>query len=147
MTHTRLKEFFKEKTRKTTPQNVDWNAKRDAWIASINALYDEIQKYLKDTDVTLKRQEKPIWENFIGDYRVPELLLRAGDEQVLFSPKGVNVVGAQGRVDVFGDRGVATLVRQHANRWCVVASRTPTLRLMPLTADSFGDMLSGIMRP
>jgi hypothetical protein len=65
----------------------------------------------------------------------------------LFSPKGVNVVGASGRIDVQGDRGDATIVWQGEDRWNIVISRTPMLRVVPLAADSLTEMLRGVMRP
>ena len=38
-------------------------------------------------------------EFFIGVYKIQELVLRVSDEEVVFSPKGTNIVGAQGRIE------------------------------------------------
>lgn len=56
------------------------------------------------------------------------------------------MAGFAGRADVWGDRGEATLVRQPGDRWMLVASRTPTLRLVPLTEESFLELLRSVMR-
>ena len=145
-----LRKFFQKKKQKAKPVDIDWASKRDAWIKAVKALYETIEDdYLKAVkgDVEITHPEKVVSENYIGEYRIPELILRAGDEQIVFSPKGVNIVGAQGRIDLEGDRGEATIVWQGGDRWSIVASRVPTLRLVPLTADSLAELLKGIMRP
>jgi hypothetical protein len=150
MAQDQLQKFFQEKKRKAHAADIDWAAKRDAWIAAVGDLYRTIEEdYLKaaKADVDITRREKGVMENYVGQYRIPELVLRVGDEEVVFSPKGANVVGAQGRIDVQGDRGEATIVWQGEKRWSIVISRTPSLRLVPLAADSLGEMLKGIMRP
>ncbi len=150
MAQDQLQKFFQEKKQKAKPADVDWGAKRDAWIAAVNNLYHTIENdYLKGAkaDVEIAHPDKIVTENYIGEYHIPELVLRVGDEQVVFSPKGVNVFGAKGRIDVEGDCGDATIVWQGEDRWSIVIARTPTLRLVPLTGDSLAEILRGIMRP
>lgn len=149
MNQQRLREFFQHKREKATPADVDWAAKRDNWIAAVHRLFHTVQDdYLRPAagEVEWVRREKEVTEDFLGQYRVPELILRVGNEQVVFSPKGANVVGAAGRVDVVGDRGEATLVWQGGDCWSLVVARVPVLRLVPLTAESLADVLAGIMR-
>jgi hypothetical protein len=145
-----LREFFREKKQKAKPTRVNWAARRDAWIKAVKKLYRTIEDdHLKaaKADVEISHPDKVVTENYIGEYHIPELNLRVGDEQVIFSPKGANVIGAKGRIDVQGDRGEATIIWQAGERWSIVVSRTPTLRLVPLTAESLAEMLRGIMRP
>ena len=130
--------------------DIDWGAKREAWINAVKHLYDTIvDDYLKAArgEVEITQQDKVLTENSVGQYHIPELNLRVGDEQVIFSPKGTNVVGAQGRIDVQGDRGDATIIWQGGDDWNIVISRVPVLRLVPLNADSLADVLRGVMRP
>ena len=115
-------------------------------------MYDTIARdYLGLADITDivevdRTRMKTVQEQHIGSYEIPEMTLAVGDEQVLFSPKGVNVIGAAGRVDVRGDRGEAMLVRQPDDRWSLVLSRTPKLQLVPLDDESFLEMLRSVMR-
>lgn len=151
MPQNKLSEFFREKQAKATPTDIDWTAKRDAWIRAVETLYDTITKdYLGLADIAdivqVDRKRKTVQETYIGTYSIDEMTLAFGEELVIFSPKGVNVVGAAGRVDVQGDRGEATLVRQAGDRWSLVMSRTPTVRLVPLTDESFLEMLRKVMR-
>jgi len=150
VTQDQLQEFFREKKQRANSSSVDWGAKRDAWIEAVERLYKTVaEDYLARVraDIELSYSEKAVTESYIGAYRIRELNLRVGDEQVLFSPKGTNIIGAQGRIDVSGDRADATIVWQSGDRWSLVLSRTPTLRLIDLNADSFAEMLKGIMRP
>ena len=150
MAQDQLHRFFQEKKQKAGPADIDWTAKRDAWIKAVHGLYSTIEDgYLKDakTDVEITRRDSEVREHFIGAYQIQELVLRVGDEEVVFSPQGTNVVGAQGRIDVEGERGVATIVWLGESRWAIVVSRTPALRLADLTADLLADVLKGIMRP
>ncbi len=150
MAQDQLHKFLQEKRQKAKPADIDWAARRDAWIKAVHDLYRTIEdEYLNGAkgDVELSHPDKVVTENYIGEYHIPELVLRVGDEQVLFSPKGANVVGADGRIDVQGDRGDATIVWQGEDRWNIVISRTPMLRVVPLAPDSLAEMLRGIMRP
>jgi hypothetical protein len=144
-----LREFFREKKAKTQPANVDWAAKREAWVRAVDSLFGTISDYLRAADaaVVLTLSRKVVVEKSVGEYHISELVLRVGDEEVVFSPKGLHVVGAQGRVDVYGDRGEATIIWEGNERWSIVASRTPALQLVPLTPDSLAVMLRAIMRP
>jgi hypothetical protein len=150
MAQDQLQKFFQEKKQKAQPAGVDWGVKRDAWIAAVSDLYRKIEDdYLKaaKADVDIERRDKVVTENQIGEYHVPDLVLCVGDEEVVFSPRGTNIVGARGRIDVEGERGDATIVWRGEDDWSIVVSRTPRLRLVELTADSLADLLKGIMRP
>ncbi len=149
MTQNQLQDFFREKKQKASPAGIDWATKRDAWIKAVKDLYrtitDDFLKAAK-AEVEITYPDKVVTEPSIGEYHIPELSLRVGDEVVLFSPKGTNIVGANGRIDVYGDRGEATIVWR-GDRWSIVASRTPTLRLIDLNAESFSEILKDVMRP
>jgi len=145
-----LKEFFREKQTRASQTGIDWVAKRDDWIEAVEKLFDTIdEEYLaavKDSVQVDRTHLKSVQEPQIGEYKIAELALTVGDEQVVFSPKGVNVIGAAGRVDVRGDRGEATLVRNADRSWSLVLARTPRLQLVPLTDETFLEMLRSVMR-
>ena len=138
------------KKAKAKPANIDWAAKRDAWIEAVKNLYHTIlNEYLgaAKSDVEVTHQEVTAMEQYVGEYRIPQLVLKVGDEQVFFSPVGINVVGSQGRIDIQGDRGTATIIWQGQRDWSIVLSRVPRLQLVPLTTESLAETLTGIMRP
>ena len=153
MANEQIKEFLREKTVKAQAisSGSDWAAKRDQWIRAVDQLFDTIEfEFIgssEDPDVRIDRNRfKSIEEAYVGVYSIGELLLVVGDEQVLFSPKAMNVVGASGRVDVRGDRGNSVLIRQADDTWSLIVARTPQLQLVPLDEESFLNMLREIMR-
>ncbi len=151
MASEQIREFFREKSEKSHPVNINWGAKRDEWISAVERLYARIQEYLQDAggnvQIARSAEKKKMAEPNIGAYEIDELVLRVGDETVVFSPKGCVTVGSAGRVDVVGDRGQASLVLQSPDQWSLVVSRTPALRLIPLTSDSLLEVLKSVMRP
>ena len=149
MAEKELQEFFLEKKKKASSGNVDWQAKKNSWIQSIDDLYREItEQYLKASigeSVDVSYMTKQIAEDYIGEYTVRELVLQVGAEKVVFSPKGTNLVGASGRIDIRGDMGEVTIILQ-PDGWLVVERRTPALKLTPLNEQSLLTVLKNVMR-
>jgi len=96
--------------------------------------------------VRVGRRQKTLVEEYIGPYQVDELVLQVGDEQVVFSPKGRNIVGGSGRIDLIGEMGEKTIVLQPEEGWGIVEARTPTLKIVPLDEDSLLTALKEVMR-
>jgi hypothetical protein len=150
MSQNALQDFFHKKLEKASSASVDWARKRDMWIAAVKRLFKTIQgDYLREApgEVIIDLRDKVISERLVGEYRIPELILQVRDEQVVFSPKGINVAGVSGRIDVVGDRGDAMLVWQGDDHWSIVVSRVPSIRLVSLDSESLAAILAGIMRP
>lgn len=150
MPENKISEFLRDKKKSSVPGGIDWQAKKEEWIQSLNDLYKTItDKYLApsiaDKTVTVAESPKQISEEYIGDYVVTELILQVGDEKVMFSPKGMNIVGASGRVDLRGDMGDVTIIRQ-GKEWAVVATRTPKRTVVPLNEESLLGALKTVMR-
>jgi len=148
MPNTSISEFFKQKAKRAQPPR-DWRARKKAFVNDVEALYRRIAKYLKGAGpaVSVEYSDTMLREPHVGEYPVREMLLRVGDERVVFTPKGINIFGAAGRVDVRGERGDGMLVLQPRHRWCVVKSTRPTLHVVDLTEKTLGDLLQEIMRP
>ena len=145
-----LTDFFSAK-RTAAGDSIDWVAKRNEWIEDVGKLYDTVvNDYLaaavKEGVVSTSRVDKDISEEFIGKYTIAELRVWVGDEQVVFSPKGRNIIGAAGRIDLIGDMGERTLVLQPGHRWGIVVTRTPTLRVASLDENSLLQAFKEIMR-
>jgi len=151
-----LRDFLRKKKEETSSsRDVDWDAKRDDWVSSVERLYEFLKGTLlkdliEDKTVEDSTELKQLAEEHIGTYTVPELTLKIGGEKVVFSPKGVTVIGAAGRVDLRGDRDTVTLVREkgqdgHADKWHVIVQRTPSIKSQPLDADSLKWALERVM--
>jgi aconitase B len=147
----KLAELVQEKQKQATAAaNVDWDERRNKYVAAVNALYDDIEAMLADAiskkAVVAQRRAKQLSESYIGTYTVDDLILLIGDEQVRFSPRGRNIVAAEGRIDVVGERGEAVLVLQGDSQWGFVQSRQPKITVLPLDEAVLAEMLREVMR-
>ena len=149
-----LQEFFRAKKEKSQKEaeRTDWAEKKRTWLRALDGLYkritqDYLAKAIKEGSVIPKCTSTTIAEDFIGEYEVKDLVLQVEDERVIFTPKGTNVVGASGRVDIRGEMGEVTMVLQPGERWGVVVSRSPTLKVVPLDKPSLLNALKSVMRP
>jgi hypothetical protein len=147
-----LTEFLRSKKDQSAGGQVDWEAKKAQWLASLEKLYARIKNLLdesiRDGTVDVVGFEAEVNEDYIGTYRVPQLGLTVGRDRVLFSPKGINVIGAEGRVDLRGDRDTVTLIRTASDgdgKWEVVLQRVPKLVAVPLDASSLAAALQRVM--
>ncbi|HXT57581.1 MAG TPA: hypothetical protein VN699_03055, partial [Pirellulales bacterium] len=102
-------------------KQIDWDERRNRYVAAVEALYGQIEGMLAEAveqgKVVPEKREKELTESYIGTYAVNDLLLLIGNEQVRFSPRGRNIAGAEGRVDVVGERGEAILILSRDANW------------------------------
>jgi len=150
MANETLKRFFEMKKAKSGPA-IDWQARKDAWVQAIEDLYSKIEgEYLagpkSENLVEIRERQRTIIDQYVDRYTVRELVLLVGDEEVCFVPKGMNIVGASGRIDLVGDMGEKTIVLQPENGWGIVEARTPELKIVPLDEDSLLAALKEVMR-
>jgi hypothetical protein len=129
---------------------IDWDERRNTYLAAVDDLYEQIETLLAEPiqqkAVELQRRSKQLTENYIGTYSVNDLILVIGGEQVRFSPRGRNIAGAAGRVDVVGERGEAALFVLPDSSWGFVQTRQPTLVIVPFEESSLADILKLVMR-
>jgi hypothetical protein len=144
-----LSEFFRQKKTQADEARVDWGERKERWLEGVKQLYAQIDEWIEPLSregvVTRNQSIRTVSEEGLGKYDVPVLTLSVGDETVRFTPVGALVAGAQGRVDVKGDNGEANLILQR-DGWGVVVSRTPTLRVVPLTEQTLRETLQRVMR-
>lgn len=142
--------FNKKQQRAGLGTDINWDERRDRYLAAVRDLYEQIKTMLAEPlgqkKLTLQQRPKDLTESYIGTYSVNDLVLVVGDEQVRFSPRGRNIVGAAGRVDVIGERGEATLIVQPDSRWGFVQTRQPTLHVVPFDESTLAEVLQLVMR-
>jgi hypothetical protein len=142
--------FQKKQNQATSAGGIDWDERRRKYVTAVEDLYQQIEKILSEPianqTVKLARRKKDLTENYLGTYAVDDLLLVIGDEQVRFSPRGRNIVGSSGRVDVLGERGEEILIVQADARWRFVQSRQPTLKVVDFNDTSLAEVLQLVMR-
>ncbi len=147
-----LTEIFQRKHQQSASgAGIDWDDRRNKYLAAVGDLYHQVEALLAEAvaqqTVAIQQRAKELSENHIGTYKVDDLILLVGDEQVRFSPVGRNIAGASGRVDVLGERGVPeVLIVQPDGRWSFVRSRQPTLVVVPFDESSLAEVLKRVMR-
>lgn len=146
-----LTDLFQKKQKQSgASTSIDWDDRRDKYLAAVQVLYSQIETWLaqpiEQKTVAVQRRPKQLTENYIGTYSIDDLVLVVGDEQVRFSARGRNIAGAAGRVDVVGERGEAALIVQPDSRWSFVQTRQPTLHVVPFDESTLAEVLQLVMR-
>lgn len=149
-----LVEFLRSRKEQVASPETNWQAKKDAWVHSVQSLYELIQGMLRDSiaskDVIVRTFDVQVTEDFIGTYSIPVLEMSVGSERVEFRPKGITVIGAAGRLDIRGESGTVTLLMDTANAdsgWTVILQRVPHLRKVQLDRESLKYALERVMLP
>lgn len=145
---------------------------RERWIASLHALYAQIEgflaEHLKNGNVEISTEMVHLNESGIGAYDAPQFVIRIHHQEVLCEPIGTNVIGAYGRVDMFGPLNQVSFVlvdrdttgpslrlrvdwggASHRNEnpdWVwKLATEPPAVEYITLNEDSFFDALLRVL--
>ena len=106
-------DFVKRQQPLSEAERVDWNKRRDEWLANLNALYSKIEAFLKEYvdngSISLDYKEHRIIEENIGAYESRMMIIRIGRREITLRPIGTFLIGSKGRVDVEGSAGRAKL--------------------------------------
>lgn len=114
MSKAQFDEFVnRQQAEKTQVASIDWNRQRDEWLTYLDVLYNQIESFLKTYlsagTVQCEYREIQLIEENIGSYTAKQMILKFGAQEVIFKPIGTLLIGAKGRVDVFGPAGQARL--------------------------------------
>jgi hypothetical protein len=130
----------------------DWNRVRANWISSVEGLYSTIIGWLdelhKEGLVTFNRREIILSEEHLGSYPINALEIGFFDTTVIAEPQARNVIGAEGRVDLFrrgeianGAMLILNRDEQGGDQW-YFAERLRRGAPMPLTQRMLTDKLN-----
>jgi hypothetical protein len=149
-----LTEFLHSRKELAGKTEIDWQARKNEWVRAVEGLQVLVLNMLKESieskDVTTRAHDLEVTEDYVGTYTIPVLELIVGGERVEFRPKGVVVLGAEGRVDIRGGRDTVTLLRnieKGGGEWSVVLQRVPHPRTVPFDRESLRDALQRVMLP
>src|SRR5260370_37753862 len=96
-----LVDFLRSRKEQEASPPINWEAKKDRGIRSVESLYVLIQEMVGEArasnDVTVRTFNVQVTQDFIGAYSIPVLEGTAGRQRVEFRPKCVTVIGAAGR--------------------------------------------------
>ena len=137
-------------SRQQQASSINSGERRRQWIRAVEKLYQQVTEELLAESIAqrlvrVSRSKKEITEQYLGSYRVPELVLDINGETVRFSPKGRNIMGSKGRVDLVGELDTVTLILEAAGHWSIVLSRAPR-EVVTLDSKALAEALRRVMR-
>jgi hypothetical protein len=146
-----LSVFLKSKARdakeRHAPTLEELQERQEKWLERVDNLYKKIRGWLspleKEGDLSIFASEITLNEPPLPAYDVEVLTIIIGDQRVSFVPKGTLIIGAEGRVDIKGHKGIRTIIFS-GEKWSLV-ERTPKLKLLTLDQKSFQDILNDVM--
>jgi hypothetical protein len=108
---------FKEKLKKISQKDkgrpIDWNQRKVEWVENVDKLYKQVElwfcEYLDEGLMDIDVSKIFLTEDYIGTYEITKLELALGesvsseyvDDVVVFEPVGRNVIGADGKIDLY----------------------------------------------
>jgi hypothetical protein len=88
--------------------------RKDAWLKQIDKLYEQVlgllSEHIKSGNIKQQLHALPLYEELLGTYEVPSLVLELGTSKVQFKPIGTYLLGSPGRVDMVGLRSSVRIV-------------------------------------
>src|ERR1022692_1456109 len=95
-----LTEFLRSRKEQAAKPEINWQARKDNWVRSVEGLYALVRKMLRKSieskDVSVRTFEMEVTEDYIGTYTIPALELTGAGEGGNFVRKGVWVTGGGG---------------------------------------------------
>ncbi|MCR5893351.1 MULTISPECIES: hypothetical protein [Burkholderia] len=93
---------------------LDLEREKQTWLLKLDTLFDLVRRsldaYLKDGTISFVPTEYNLHEELLGSYVAKGADLIVGRHLVKLKPVGTFLLGARGRVDMIGPRGIAKLV-------------------------------------
>ncbi len=129
---------------------VDWEKAKQDWLEGIGGLYRSIREWLSGAEgeglVKFRQGTVRISEDHLGMYDAPTLSLDLGDKSVDLVPSFRLTLGALGRVNAFCGARKALILRSDDVRWGIGIREPGASRIVPLTEESFQDLLKDLTR-
>src|SRR5690606_31814444 len=70
------------------------------WIEAVESLMASIQEWAEEQKWLVSRETKTIRGDYCGEYQLPQLFIRTPQIKMVIDPIGLDIVGADGRVDI-----------------------------------------------
>jgi hypothetical protein len=80
---------------------------RDALAELYKIVLSNLDNYIKENLIQPAQTLVTRSEEYLGSYEIAEIHLRIGNEAIILTPIGANIIGAHGRVDIYR-RGYAS---------------------------------------
>lgn len=123
-----LKDILSSKKKEFEAQQPKWDQRKKEWLQAVSQLYSEIEGWLsdlvKDNFISIHYDKKTISEELLGAYEIDVLrIVFFNGQAVTLTPKGLQVIGAAGRIDIKIGSEIIMLVRTGDNFQWTLAKR------------------------
>lgn len=89
---------------------LDLDKEKEMWLEKLGQLYslveESLAEYIADGRINIERSDMALTEELLGTYIVQEARIIIGRQLVKLTPIGTFLIGARGRVDMSGPRGI-----------------------------------------
>jgi hypothetical protein len=103
-----------------TASTIDWGRKRTEWEELLRELAAQIQGWCGKKVWPCETIETPITEKQLGSYLGITLHIHTGTGALIVEPVGRNIIGGEGRVDIYSVRTFArVLLIRDQDHWAL----------------------------
>lgn len=129
---------------------IDWEKKKTDWIEDLNALYGQFRGWiapLVDGDLlTVEEKTVRLQEEYMGTYDAPCLILRDPQRRAIaITPKGRQVIGAIGRVDITAGPRSVMMIRAKEGHWEFASRQAGRIDRHEVTKETFSEVLRELL--
>lgn len=168
----RFMQFVQEQRRQAEMDAAAMTPERDKqrWLEHLQRLDDQVRawlsEYIEAGAVEVVTEPIVVQEEQVGQYQAPQAKIHVGSHTVKLKPIGAFLIGAYGRVDMEGPRGICRLilVPENANTPRIllnaadrsldqavalawkIATPPPATKYIALTKDTFQDQLMRVVQ-
>lgn len=126
-----LKEKLQELQNSNKESHIDWEKNKKEWIDSVKLLFHTIQAdWFSELEAEglLRIETLPISisEEYIGNYLIDQMEITSTTHSIVFSPIGSNIIGGEGRIDLYlrGEYGKGVMLilsrENNADTWFII---------------------------
>lgn len=142
-----LKDFLAARKKQTDAQRPELLSRLKTWAGAVDALFEQIKRWTAEAEragfLKVERDEIELKEEGVEPYRLPRIFLRTDDAKITFEPKGMRIVGADGRIDIDGRGSLRHLFLRNGS-WYLEVER-PAPKWEPLDERLFDEVLREIL--
>jgi hypothetical protein len=95
---------------------------REEWLQAIEGLRDQVRGWAEEHGWSVTQTEEEIAEEDLGTYKVPVLEIATPEGEVFLAPRGQDLLGGGGRVDLYAYPTMfrVMLLRKNEPNWVIL---------------------------
>lgn len=109
-----FKQFVDQKVAEASEEPINLEKEKNDWLSHLEDLHVKaiswLKPYVQNHGVHIDKKMVELFEEQLGNYQAPVMTVKIGKNLVELEPMGTFLIGARGRVDIKGPKGVARLV-------------------------------------